>query len=192
VTVSQPNLRNQVMALVLVDAFFRRQLLADPRLAIEAVAPGRLPATVAVRVFEETLERLFVLLPHPHPFVGAMELAPGSGPDLGKAGNLMVKLTTQALADPGFRAELVADPRRVIETLAGGRLPETVAVQVLEESPEELFLVLPYQPAQGELADQDLETVAGGISPTVLAVGFTVAWAATAATTIYLIVESYS
>jgi hypothetical protein len=64
-----------------------------------------------------------------------------------------------------FRRELLADPRRVLESHLRQRLPRFVDVEVLEETADTIYLVLPYQPSDGqELSDDDLELVAGGKS----------------------------
>jgi hypothetical protein len=66
----------------------------------------------------------------------------------------------RAEADPAFRAELLADPRKALESELGVQIPESVSVQVHEESMSEVHLVLPA--AQEDLSDADLELVAGG------------------------------
>ena len=72
-------------------------------------------------------------------------------------------LVRQHLAsDPDFRKKLVADPRGVIGELAGMKLPQSVQVEVHEESLTHVHLVIPHAPPAGELSDKDLELVAGG------------------------------
>jgi len=65
-------------------------------------------------------------------------------------------------SDPEFRKRLVADPRGVIGELAGMKLPQSVQVDVHEESLTHVHLVIPHVPPAGELSDKDLELVAGG------------------------------
>jgi hypothetical protein len=80
------------------------------------------------------------------------------------------RLIGKALSDEAFARELKEHPRAVLEReLAeerpGIRLPEQVRVEVLQETPSTVYLVLPPRPAarpQGELADAELERVAGG------------------------------
>ena len=64
-------------------------------------------------------------------------------------------------ADPGFRERLVADPKAVLVEIVGMPLPDAVSVTVHEESLTDVHLVLPAGAAD-ELADDDLELVAGG------------------------------
>ena len=77
---------------------------------------------------------------------------------------LEAKLIDRALQDDAFRQELVRDPKGIVERELGSAIPEHIQVQVLEESPTTVYLVLP-PPVPGagaELSDADLEAVAGG------------------------------
>lgn len=64
------------------------------------------------------------------------------------------ELIQRADSDPAFRQLLLSDPRAAIEEAFGIRVPDQVTVQVLEESAERVYIVLP---AQGEAApDEDV------------------------------------
>ncbi len=65
-------------------------------------------------------------------------------------------------ADPGFRDALLADPRAAVAGLLSVKLPDFVTVEVHEESLSHVHLVVPAKAAAGEIADEDLEMVAGG------------------------------
>jgi len=85
------------------------------------------------------------------------------------------KLAAQALADPEFRARLVADPVAVMtEELAkirdGEFVPTDLKITVLEETADQIYIVLPVDPAAiatGALSDEQLRQVAGGTSEAV-------------------------
>lgn len=76
------------------------------------------------------------------------------------------KLVDQARAkawvDKGFRKALIADPKKAIEGLFNITLPEQMKFSVLEEKSDSITIVLPAQLSDGELSDDQLETVAGG------------------------------
>ncbi len=77
------------------------------------------------------------------------------------------KLAEQAAADPAFKARLIADPAAVLsEELAkvtpGGAIPAGLTITVLEETPAQIYIVLPATAAAGALSDAQLQSVAGG------------------------------
>jgi hypothetical protein len=78
------------------------------------------------------------------------------------------RIIQRSLEDDAFRQQLLADPRAAVEQELGAQLPSGVRVQVVEETADTVFLVIP-PPSQaggneGELSDSELESVAGGWS----------------------------
>ena len=79
-------------------------------------------------------------------------------------------LTDQLLArlneEPDLLGTLRNDPKATLERVLGLIVPEAVTVTVLEETPTQRYLVLPYQAEDDEeLTDAELEAVAGGGAP---------------------------
>ena len=78
------------------------------------------------------------------------------------------KLIQRSLEDEGFRRRLLEDPKAAVEDELGTRLPKEVQVRVVEETADTIYLVLPSASALGdqggELSDEALEVVAGGLS----------------------------
>jgi hypothetical protein len=77
------------------------------------------------------------------------------------------RLMKRSLEDEEFRQSLLADPKGTMEHELGSRLPESVEVRAVEETPEIIYLVLPSASRVGqggELSDQELEDVSGGKS----------------------------
>jgi hypothetical protein len=70
----------------------------------------------------------------------------------------------RALTDPDFRTQLVAKPHQSLSDLYGVAIPESADIQVLEETDDSHFVVLPpdMSALSEELTDEQLEAVAGG------------------------------
>ena len=68
-----------------------------------------------------------------------------------------------AAKHPEYLAALLKDPKKVIETQLNNKLPEGLAVKVVQETGDTIYLRLPHVITEGsELSDSDLEQVAGG------------------------------
>lgn len=77
------------------------------------------------------------------------------------------KLIERAWEDETFKQELISNPKAVINRESGQQLPEALEIEVLQESANKAYFVLPENPAQGsdqELSEKELETVAGGVN----------------------------
>ena len=68
------------------------------------------------------------------------------------------KVIAKAWADPAFRANLLANPAKVLAE-EGLHEYEGLAVEIHEDTPEKIHLVLPRSP-EGELTEEVLESVA--------------------------------
>lgn len=75
------------------------------------------------------------------------------------------QILTRATVDPAFRKALLADPRKAILDALGVRIPASFRVKFIErEKNVDALIVLPdLQQQDGELDDDDLEAVAGGV-----------------------------
>ena len=72
---------------------------------------------------------------------------------------LRTDVLDKAAKDEGFRARLLADPKAAVQEATGLALPDSVTIEVHEESVGVGHLVLP---VSGSLADEDLEQIAAG------------------------------
>jgi hypothetical protein len=79
------------------------------------------------------------------------------------------KLIEKAMKDETFRKQLLENPREIVEQETGMKLPASIAIHVLEEKANEVFLVLPAIKTETgeELTEAELSNVAGGIPPPV-------------------------
>jgi hypothetical protein len=69
------------------------------------------------------------------------------------------KIVARARADEGFRERLKADPHGAVAEETGITVPESVRIDVLEETPDKGYLVIPAN--RIEISDEEL-SVAGG------------------------------
>lgn len=75
-------------------------------------------------------------------------------------------LIRKSSEDAAFRRELLANPKAILFKEFGIQVQGDLKITVLEESASNLFLVLPTRPqaaGTGELAEHELESVAGGV-----------------------------
>ena len=76
-------------------------------------------------------------------------------------GALQDFIANQAAENSNYREALMRDPRGTLESHTGSKLPEWLNVKVAEETANTIYLIAPHVPGE-ELADEDLEQVAGG------------------------------
>jgi hypothetical protein len=71
------------------------------------------------------------------------------------------EIMARAAEDSSFRTQLKSDPKGTLERELGGTLPSDVKINVIEETPEQVYLVLPATGSK-ELSADELAGVAGG------------------------------
>lgn len=72
------------------------------------------------------------------------------------------KLIKKALQDPNYRQQIKANPKSVLSQELGVEIPGNITIEVVEETPTKLYIVLPAEPVEEELSEEELEAVAGG------------------------------
>ncbi|AEF42692.1 NHLP leader peptide family RiPP precursor [Hoyosella subflava] len=72
-------------------------------------------------------------------------------------------IVSKAQSDSDFRQALLSDPAAAVSKELGAEWPSDVSLRVVEETPQEVYIVLPPAPkGDGELSDDQLASVAGG------------------------------
>jgi hypothetical protein len=168
----------QLTARAWKDDAFKGRLVRSPKAAIKEECGIDLPADFSIRVLEMTPTYMPFVIPSATPAFKAKsvdeisrELAAAAG-DLPAEAKPIVEKQTRLLArawkEPAFRTELVKDPRKVLERELGAALPAGTKVEAFQDDDEVGHFILTANPSAngGELSDQQLEAVAGGISPT--------------------------
>lgn len=77
------------------------------------------------------------------------------------------KLIQQAWENETFKQELLSNPKAVYARESGEELPKDIEIEVLQETANKVYLILPTNPvtantSEGELSEEALEAVAGG------------------------------
>ena len=74
-------------------------------------------------------------------------------------------VATRAAVDRAFRSRLLADPRNAVAEVLGHQLPDSFRIKFIEKDPGvDALIVLPdLAPTSGELSQEELEAVAGGL-----------------------------
>lgn len=75
-------------------------------------------------------------------------------------------LIAKAWQSDEFKQELISDPKAVYARELGQEMPENLKIEVLEESADTVYLVLPRKPelptVDEELSEEALAAIAGG------------------------------
>jgi hypothetical protein len=73
---------------------------------------------------------------------------------------LEAQIAARAWADEGFRERLRTDPHAAVAEVTGVAVPESIEIEVLEETPEKGYLVIPLN--RVEISDEELDAAGGG------------------------------
>ncbi len=64
--------------------------------------------------------------------------------------------------DADFRTQLLENPREALGAFTGEEIPASVTITFIENKADATIVLPPYQDANGELSEEELEAVAGG------------------------------
>ena len=88
-----------------------------------------------------------------------------SQPDTRHDQEMANAVSTRAAVDRAFRQKLLTDPRSAVTEVLGHPLPATFRIKFIEKDANvDALIVLPdLEPTSGELSQEELEAVAGGL-----------------------------
>jgi hypothetical protein len=75
-------------------------------------------------------------------------------------------ILSRSATDRDFRRLLLDDPRAALSDVMGAEVPETVDIRFVENTADATIVLPEFVDPAAELTEKDLETVAGGITPT--------------------------
>ncbi len=131
------------------DEGLKKRLMTDPK-PVLAEFGLQIPPNVKVQIHENT----------PHLVNAVLIEKPADSANF-KATDPISKIAQRAWTDSAFKARLLSNPKETAEEM-GLKLSPDMQVKVWENTASAQHMVLPLNPANSELSDADLETVAGG------------------------------
>lgn len=72
------------------------------------------------------------------------------------------EIVTNAWCDAEFKKQLIARPKEALAE-RGIQVPEGVEIEVVENTPSKIYLVLPQKPDETLVTDEQLAAISGGI-----------------------------
>lgn len=157
----QAELYARVVAKALENPAFKQRLVADPRAILREHALP-VPAGQAVRVVENAEDTLYLVVPAKpdgeRSGKRSTRLAVEQQGPAAKLGRALI----QASRDEAFKKRLIVNPAKTLEE-HGVSVPGGKTIRVVENTADTVHLVLPAKPTQGELSDEQLHQVAGGL-----------------------------
>jgi hypothetical protein len=127
----------------------KSRFMSDPKAYLRQ-AGEQIPDNVQVVALEDSPTTLSVVVP-----AQGAALPPGGDP--------VTLAIIRGMNDPAYKARAIANPKEIAAEL-GFTVPENLNIRILENTPNRVHVVIPYNPAEGELSDTELEAVAGGLS----------------------------
>ncbi|MBD2526765.1 NHLP leader peptide family RiPP precursor [Nostoc sp. FACHB-133] len=161
---SEINRDEQLIVRAWEDQEFKQELLSNPKAVIERELGEKFPEEVEVRMLAETANIRYLILP-------PANIAPEKRQEVVKLireseTGALTELKIRSVEDNTFRQMLLNKPNTVIEHELGIDTLEGIDIRVVEEERNIRYLILPWHPElleSGELSEEALEAVAGGI-----------------------------
>ena len=130
------------------DSIFKQNLLSEPQSTLAQIGIIA-DENQEIKVKEETDFQRYILLEE--------EITEGK-----EETDPLSALKVKASLDNTFKQKLIQSPKQTIEEELGLTLPSWVELEVLEETPNVSYLIIPHLPSEEEVESEDMMAVAGG------------------------------
>ncbi|MCC6318073.1 MAG: NHLP leader peptide family RiPP precursor [Gemmatimonadaceae bacterium] len=94
-------------------------------------------------------------------------------------------ILARSATDSAFRSKLLTNPRAAVEEFSGRAVPASFNIRFIENAADATVVLPDPIDPRAELSESELETVAGGVTPTILLASL--AWSAVASLSAYII-----
>ena len=130
------------------DSIFKQNLLSEPQSTLAQIGIIA-DENQEIKVKEETDFQRYILLEE--------EITEGK-----EETDPLSALKVKASLDNTFKQKLIQSPKQTIEEELGLTLPSWVELEVLEETPNVSYLIIPHLPSEEEVESEEMMAVAGG------------------------------
>jgi hypothetical protein len=160
--ISRKDLEAKLILKALKDKDFKRELLNNGKATVEHFLNIQLPGALTVQVLEETEHDIYLVLPaNPYAGIAETEIQQTLGMELEDIADWVldqqkgifpedkennVRLVTKAWRDDSFKQALLSNPAPVLGQELGEEVDDNISIHVLEETENELFIVIPQLP----------------------------------------------
>ncbi|NEO57402.1 MAG: NHLP leader peptide family natural product precursor [Okeania sp. SIO3B5] len=131
-----------------LDPIFKQNLLSEPKSTLAQIGIIA-DDNQEIKVKEETDYQRYILLEE-------------KMTECKEETNPLCTLKVKASQDTTFKQQLIQNPKQTIEQELGFSLPSWVEVEVLEETPNISYLIIPHLPSEEEVEAEEMMAVTGG------------------------------
>jgi len=155
------------------DDSFRNELLENPKTEIERMFDIVLPDGISIQVLEETEREIYLVIPqNPYKEMSEIEIREFLGIGVEEVAQLVLEQQTRPFTEnkeknadliakvwknPQFKRLLISDPNLLLEQELSEKIDKSYTITVLEESAEQIFVVIPYL-SDGIMDEKELQS----------------------------------